>query len=50
MMTNVLIAPVLTLMMWKHSFFPCETHEGVDADAFMDTFLGLVRQGLAPQK
>lgn len=22
MMTNVLIAPVLTLMMWKHSFFP----------------------------
>ena len=50
MMTNVLVAPVMTLMMWKHSFFPCETHEGVDADAFMDTFLGLVQQGLAPQK
>ncbi|WP_426165558.1 TetR/AcrR family transcriptional regulator [Pseudoduganella sp. R-34] len=50
MMTNVLVAPVLTLMMWKHSFFPCETHEGIDADAFMDTLLGLVQQGLAPQK
>jgi AcrR family transcriptional regulator len=50
MMTNVLVAPVMTLMMWKHSFFPCETHEGVDADVFMDTFLGLVQQGLAPQK
>lgn len=50
MMTNVLIAPVLTLMMWKHSFFPCETHEAIDADTFMDTFLGLVQQGLAPQK
>jgi len=50
MMTHVLTAPVLMLMFWTHSFFPCEAHAGLDTDAFMETFLGMVQRGLAPSK
>jgi AcrR family transcriptional regulator len=48
-MMQVLTAPVLMLMMWTHSFFPCEKQE-VEPDVFMATFLELVKRGLAPEK
>jgi len=44
-MTRVLTAPVLMLMLWSHSFFPCDTR-GIDSAAFMDAFLGLVERGI----
>lgn len=49
-MVHVLTAPVLMLMMWTHSFFPCDQGHEVVADSFMEAFLGLVRRGLAPEK
>jgi len=48
-MMQVLTAPILMLMMWTHNFFPCEKQE-VDADVFMDAFLGLIKRGLSPEK
>ncbi|MBB3220399.1 TetR/AcrR family transcriptional regulator [Pseudoduganella umbonata] len=44
-MTRVLTAPVTMLMLWAHSFEPC--CGGVDAEAFMETYLGLVERGMA---
>lgn len=44
-MTRVLTAPVLMLMLWSHSFFPCDTG-GMDPDAYMAAFLGLVERGI----
>ena len=44
-MTRVLTAPVLMLMLWSHSFFPCDTR-AIDPAAFMDAFLGLVERGI----
>jgi len=46
-MTQVLIAPVMMLMMWTHSFFPCEDRE-VDPEAYMDAFLDVTLRGLLP--
>ena len=46
-MTRVLTAPVLMLMLWSHSFFPCDT-QSFDPEAFMEAFLGLVERGLRP--
>jgi AcrR family transcriptional regulator len=48
-MMQVLTAPIIMLMMWSHKFFPCDQQE-IDPHAYMETFLGLVKRGLAPQK
>jgi AcrR family transcriptional regulator len=44
-MTHVLIAPVIMLMLWAHSFDPCGA--AVDPEAFMAAFLDLAQRGLA---
>lgn len=46
-MTQVLIAPVLMLMTWKHSVGPC-AHGQLDAPAFIDAFLDMALHGLLP--
>lgn len=46
-MMPVLTAPVLMLMMWTHSFFPCEAQR-VDPNAYMEAFLDLALRGLQP--
>ncbi|MBZ2207965.1 TetR/AcrR family transcriptional regulator [Massilia sp. R798] len=46
-MTQVLIAPVLMLMTWKHSIGPC-AHEQLDPAAFIDSFLDMALNGLLP--
>lgn len=44
--TRVLIAPVLMLMMWTHSYMPtCDMPE-VTPEAFMDTFVSTTLRGL----
>jgi AcrR family transcriptional regulator len=49
MTTQVLVAPVLMLMLWKHSPSPCGT-QAQDPQAFLDTFFDLVLHGLLPVK
>lgn len=44
-MTQVLIAPMLMLMTWKHSVGPCE-HAALDPQAFLCTFLDMALHGL----
>lgn len=44
-MTQVLIAPMLMLMTWKHSVGPCE-HAALDPQAFLRTFLDMALHGL----
>jgi AcrR family transcriptional regulator len=46
-MTQVLIAPMLMLITWKHSVSPCERGE-LDPKAFLDTFLDMALHGLLP--
>ncbi len=46
-MTQVLIAPVLMLITWKHSFTPCGRAD-LEPLAFLDTFLDLTLHGLLP--
>jgi AcrR family transcriptional regulator len=46
-MTQVLIAPMLMLITWKHSVCPCERSE-LDPQAFLDTFLDVALHGLLP--
>jgi AcrR family transcriptional regulator len=48
-MTQVIIAPVLMLMMWKHSFGPCNLSE-MDPNQFLDSFIDLALQGLVSPK
>ncbi|ELX11077.1 putative transcriptional regulator TetR family [Janthinobacterium sp. HH01] len=45
-MTQVLVAPVLMLMMWTHSFMPTCEMPSVDPHAFMDTLIGVTLSGL----
>ena len=47
LMTQVLIAPMLMLITWKHSVAPCERSE-LDPLAFLDTFLDVALNGLLP--
>jgi AcrR family transcriptional regulator len=47
MVTQVVIAPVLMLITWKHSVGPCERAQ-LDPQAFLDTFLDVSLQGLLP--
>jgi AcrR family transcriptional regulator len=46
-MMPVLSAPVMMLMMWTHSFFPCEAAR-VDPQAYMAGFLDMALRGLRP--
>ncbi|RSZ55398.1 TetR/AcrR family transcriptional regulator [Massilia atriviolacea] len=46
--TQTLIAPVLMLMLWKHSVGPCEMSE-LDPVAFIDSFLTMTLSGLLPR-
>ncbi|OEZ62082.1 TetR/AcrR family transcriptional regulator [Duganella sp. HH105] len=45
-MTQVLVAPVLMLMMWTHSFMPTCEMPPIDPHAFMDTLIGVTLSGL----
>jgi AcrR family transcriptional regulator len=47
MMTQVLVAPMLSLIMWKHSIGPCPRTE-LEPQAFLDTFLDMALHGLLP--
>lgn len=46
-MTPVLTAPVLMLMMWTHSFLPCDM-SALDPQAYMEAFIGMALNGLLP--
>jgi AcrR family transcriptional regulator len=45
--TQVLVAPVLMLITWKHSVSPCDRGE-FNPSAFLDTFLDMALNGLLP--
>ncbi|MFC4932517.1 TetR/AcrR family transcriptional regulator [Massilia sp. GCM10023247] len=45
--TQVLIAPMLMLVTWKHSVGPCE-RDMLQPQAFLDAFLDLALNGLLP--
>jgi AcrR family transcriptional regulator len=47
LMTQVLIAPMLMLITWKHSIGPCD-QEQLDPMAFLDAFLDMALHGLLP--
>jgi AcrR family transcriptional regulator len=47
LMTQVLVAPMLSLIMWRHSVGPCPRAE-LDPHAFLDTFLDMALHGLLP--
>ncbi|MBA5639130.1 TetR/AcrR family transcriptional regulator [Duganella sp. LX20W] len=46
-MTPVLTAPVLMLMMWTHSFLPCDM-SALDPQAYMAAFIDMALNGLLP--
>ena len=46
-MTQVLIAPMLMLVTWKHSVGPCERGD-LEPQAFLATFLDMALHGLLP--
>jgi hypothetical protein len=48
-MTQVLIAPMLMLVTWKHSIGPCE-RGALEPEAFLATFLDMALHGLLPAK
>ena len=47
LMTQVLVAPMLMLITWKHSVGPCPRAE-LEPLAFLDTFLDMALNGLLP--
>ena len=49
LMTHVLIAPILTLVMWRHSIGPCDRAD-LDPQAFLDAFLDMALHGLLPKE
>ena len=46
-MTQVLIAPMLMLITWKHSVGPCDQSQ-LDPMAFLESFLDMALHGLLP--
>jgi AcrR family transcriptional regulator len=44
-LTNVIIAPVIMLMMWKHSFDACQI-ERIVPEAYLNSFIDLCLNGL----
>ena len=49
MTTQVLVAPVLMLMLWKHSFGPCDAAD-LDPQAFLENLLDMAIRGLQAPK
>jgi AcrR family transcriptional regulator len=47
MATQLMMAPMLMLITWKHSVAPCDRSQ-LDPMAFLDTFLDLTLHGLLP--
>jgi len=45
---QVLVAPMLMLVTWKHSLAPCDRGE-LNPTAFLDTFLDMALYGLLPE-
>jgi AcrR family transcriptional regulator len=45
--TQVMVAPLLTLITWKHSVAPCDRGE-LNPSAFIDTLLDMTLNGLLP--
>jgi AcrR family transcriptional regulator len=45
--TQVMVAPLLTLITWKHSVAPCARGE-LNPSAFIETFLDMALNGLLP--
>lgn len=43
--TRVIIAPVLMLMMWRHSLHYCHL-EPIEADDYLDCMIDLLTRGL----
>jgi AcrR family transcriptional regulator len=43
--TQVIVAPVMMLMLWKHSFIACQS-KPVSPQSYLDTFLDLLFAGL----
>lgn len=53
--THVICAPMIMLMMWKHSFSTCRSEHPVSPDAYLDSFIdlflrGALGDGSAPSK
>ncbi|MET3131124.1 AcrR family transcriptional regulator [Oxalobacteraceae bacterium GrIS 1.11] len=46
-LTPILVAPVLMLMMWTHSFLPCDASD-IEPQAYMGEFIDLTLRGLHP--
>lgn len=46
--TSVIVAPILMLMMWKHSFSACQT-EPISPEKFLGCFIDLLSHGLLAQ-
>jgi AcrR family transcriptional regulator len=44
-LTNVIVAPVIMLMMWKHSFGACQI-ERIAPEAYLNSFIDLCLHGL----
>jgi AcrR family transcriptional regulator len=44
-LTNVIVAPVIMLMMWKHSFGACQI-ERITPEAYLNNFIDLCLRGL----
>ncbi len=42
---NIVCAPMLMLMMWKHSFSACN-RQSISVDAYLDSFIDLMLHGL----
>ena len=47
MMTHILIAPLLHLVMWRHSFAACCSAAALDPTRYLDTVLDVVIDGIA---
>jgi hypothetical protein len=45
--TQVMLAPLLTLITWKHSVAPCDRGE-LNPSAFIQTLLDMTLNGLLP--
>jgi AcrR family transcriptional regulator len=48
MVTQVVVAPMLMLITWKHSIGPCE-RSLLEPQAFLETFLDVTLHGLLPE-
>lgn len=49
-MTDIVVAPLLHLTLWRHSFAMCCDGPGVDTEAYLDEYVRLLVHGLALPK